>query len=35
VNTNFGEFSLMFNQPNLNKKDNSSDKQQDEDVSYM
>ena len=35
LNTNFGEFSLMFNQPNLNKKEKSSNKQEDDDVSYM
>ena len=35
INTNFGEFSLMFNQPNLNKKDNSSDITTEEDVGYV
>ncbi len=35
INTNFGEFSLMYGQQNLNKKEKSSNKQEDDDVSYM
>ena len=35
INTNFGEFSLMFNQPNLNKKDKDSDNTSDEDIGYI
>ena len=35
LNTNFGEFSLMYGQPNLNKKDKTSDKQDEDDISYI
>ena len=35
INTNFGEFSLMFNQPNLNKKDKDSNNTSDEDIGYI
>jgi len=35
TNTNYGEFSLMYDQPNFNKKDKSSDDTSEDDIGYV